>query len=170
MSCNHFNRRRFLRASAAAAVAPYVRTSHAAGSLSVGFWDHWVPGANEVLAKLCNEWATREKVDLKLDFITSQGGKLLLTITAEAQAKAGHDILAFGTSQTPAQRANLEPVDDLVLPLINQYGKPNNAIEYVGRQDGHWVALPAPSQGIFRSSSRAGSNSLLSSRRRGHSA
>ena len=143
MNSNSFNRRRFLGASAAVAVAPHIRTSHAAGSLAVGFWDHWVPGANDALAKLCNEWAAREKVDLKIDFITSQGNKLLLTITAEAQAKTGHDILALGTSQTPAQRANLEPVDDLVQPLIEQYGKPNSAIEYVGRQDGHWVAVPA---------------------------
>jgi ABC-type glycerol-3-phosphate transport system substrate-binding protein len=142
MTSNSFNRRRFLGASAAVAVAPHIRTSHAAGSLAVGFWDHWVPGANDALAKLCNEWAAREKVDLKIDFITSQGNKLLLTIAAEAQAKAGHDILAMGTAQTPDQRANLEPVDDLVQPLIEQYGKPNGAVEYVGRQDGHWVAVP----------------------------
>ena len=55
MSTRTFDRRRFLAASGAAALAPYVRTSHAAGSLAVGFWDHWVPGANDALAKLCNE-------------------------------------------------------------------------------------------------------------------
>lgn len=143
MTSNSFNRRRFLGASAAVAVVPYIRTSHAAGSLAVGFWDHWVPGANDALANLCNEWAAREKVNLKIDFITSQGNKLLLTIAAEAQAKAGHDILALATAQTPAQRANLEPVDDLVQSLIEQYGKPNSAVEYLGRQDGHWVAVPA---------------------------
>jgi hypothetical protein len=77
-SCG-FTRRRFLATAAAAAVAPHVRTSHAAGSLSVGFWDHWVPGANEVLTRLCNEWGAKEKVDLKIDYITSLGNKLLLT-------------------------------------------------------------------------------------------
>jgi len=143
MNSSRFDRRRFLGASAAAAVAPYIRTSRAAGSLAVGFWDHWVPGANDTLAKLCNEWAGKEKVDLKIDFITSQGNKLLLTITAEAQAKNGHDILSLATSQTPAQEANLEPVDDVVQPLIERYGKPNNAVEYVGKQNGHWVAVPA---------------------------
>jgi ABC-type glycerol-3-phosphate transport system substrate-binding protein len=140
---SRFNRRRFLGASAAAAMAPYIRTSRAAGSLAVGFWDHWVPGANDALAKLCNEWAANERVDLKLDFITSQGNKLLLTTTAQALAKAGHDILSLGTSQTWAQEPNLEPVDDVVQPLIQRYGKPNNAVEYVGRQNGHWVAVPA---------------------------
>ena len=47
-----------------ALAAPFVRGAYAAGKLRCGFWDHWVPGANEPLAKLCNEWAEREKVDL----------------------------------------------------------------------------------------------------------
>ena len=47
-----------------ALAAPFVRGAYAGGKLSCGFWDHWVPGANEPLAKLCREWADREKVDL----------------------------------------------------------------------------------------------------------
>ena len=147
MSPRRFDRRRFLTTSAAAAtgavLGPYVRTSHAAGTLAVGFWDHWVPGANDALTKLCNQWAAQEKVDLKIDYITSQGSKILLTIASEAQAKAGHDILAFPTWYAAGQAANLEPVDDVVLPLIAQHGKPATAVEYLGKQDGHWVAVPA---------------------------
>ena len=119
-----FDRRRFLAAAAAALVAPYVRTSHAAGSLAVGFWDHWVPGANDTLTKLCNEWAAKEKVDLKIDYITSQGNKILLTIASEAQAKSGHDILSLPIWYAADRPQNLEPVDDLVQPLIAQYGTP----------------------------------------------
>ena len=67
--------------------------AHAAGKLNVAFWDHWVPGANDVMKKLCQEWADKEKVDIKIDFVTSQGDKLMLTIAAEAQAqvRARHD-------------------------------------------------------------------------------
>ena len=42
-------RRRFLATTAAASTAiamPHVRGAYAAGKLSIGFWDHWVPGAN----------------------------------------------------------------------------------------------------------------------------
>jgi ABC-type glycerol-3-phosphate transport system substrate-binding protein len=138
-----FNRRRFLTTAAAAAVAPHVRTSHAAGSLAVGFWDHWVPGANDVLARLCKEWAAKEKVDLKVDFITSLGSKLLLTMTSEAQARSGHDLLSFGIWFAAGQAANLEPVDDIVLPLIARHGKPAPVVEYLGKQEGHWIAVPA---------------------------
>ena len=41
------------------------------------------------MRKLCQEWADKEKVDLKIDFVTSQGDKLMLTIAAEAQARSG---------------------------------------------------------------------------------
>ena len=63
-------RRRFVAASAAASAsmiaAPFVRTAHAAGKLSIGFWDHWVPGANAVLTALTQEWAEKEKVEAQI--------------------------------------------------------------------------------------------------------
>src|SRR5262249_53113723 len=70
-------RRRFMAASAAASAttlaAPFPRTAHAAGKLSVGFWDHWVPGANDASRALVEEWAAKEKVDGQLHYLTSQG-------------------------------------------------------------------------------------------------
>jgi hypothetical protein len=60
----------------------------------MGFWDHWVPDANKACTNLVNEWAAKEKVEVSIDYIPSQGNKNLLTIAAEAQAKSGHDILA----------------------------------------------------------------------------
>src|SRR5438034_6552606 len=60
-------------AGATALAAPFVHGAYAAGSLSLGFWDHWVPGANDTLTKLCNEWGAKEKVEIKIDYITSQG-------------------------------------------------------------------------------------------------
>src|SRR5947209_11298961 len=104
-----------------ALAAPFVRGAYAAGKLSCGFWDHWVPGANEPLAKLCREWADKEKVDLKIDFITTQGDKLNLTIAAEAQARSGHDVLQMGDWSAAAQADNLQPGDDLVHPLIPEH-------------------------------------------------
>ena len=145
MTFTKFDRRRFLTASAAAVAAPYVLTSCTGrtSKLSVGFWDHWVPGANDVLTKLCNDWAANEKVDLKIDYIASQGNKLLLTIAAEAQARTGHDILAFPTWYATAQAKNLEPLDDVMAPLIAQNGNVVAVTEYLGKQDGHWLGIPA---------------------------
>jgi hypothetical protein len=50
MADTKVTRRRFMQTTAASAAlisAPFVRSAHAAGSLSIGFWDHWVPGANK---------------------------------------------------------------------------------------------------------------------------
>jgi ABC-type glycerol-3-phosphate transport system substrate-binding protein len=139
-------RRRTVLQSAAAATAilatPFVRGAHAAGKLSVGFWDHWVPGANGPLEKLCHEWAEKEKVELKLDFITSNGDKDLLTAAAEAQARSGHDVLGLLAWYAPGYAASLEPVDDVMATLIQQHGPVSAGAEYLGKQDGHWVAVP----------------------------
>src|SRR4029078_7568164 len=90
-------RRRFLATTAAAtAIAmPYVRGAHASGKLTMGFWDHGVPGANNTTTALVNEWAEKEKVEVSIDYITSVGNKNLLTIAAESQAKSGHHIFGF---------------------------------------------------------------------------
>src|SRR5205085_6178535 len=121
-------RRRVLGTAAMAATAvaagPYVRGAYAAGKLTVAFWDHWVPGANDVMAKLCKEWADKEKVEIKVDFVTSQGDKLMLSIAAEAQAKSGHDMMTMPTWYAAAQTDNLEPADDVMTTLIGQYGQP----------------------------------------------
>ena len=80
--------------SVAAIAAPYVKDSYAAGSLALGVWDHWVPGANNAFAALCNGWGTKNNVEVRIDFITSQGEKDKLTAAAEAQAGTGHDIMS----------------------------------------------------------------------------
>jgi len=128
---------------AAAVAAPYVRGAHAAGKLSIGFWDHWVPGANNASTKLCQEWAAKEKVDIAIDYITSQGDKLQLTCAAEAQAKSGHDILALQTWYPSDQAENMEPVDDIMKDLIAENGQVSKVVEYLGKVKGHWIAVPA---------------------------
>jgi ABC-type glycerol-3-phosphate transport system substrate-binding protein len=145
MATTVLTRRTVLKSAALATTAfgmPFVHGAYAAGKLTCGFWDHWVPGANEPLAKLCREWADKEKVDLKLDFITTQGDKLNLTIAAEAQAKSGHDVLQMGDWYAAAQADNLEPVDDLVNSLIAEHGKLVQGSEYIGRQKDRWIAVP----------------------------
>ncbi|HEY3075861.1 MAG TPA: extracellular solute-binding protein [Burkholderiales bacterium] len=146
MSKSGFTRRRFLgtaAATTAVVAAPYIRTSHAAGSLAVGFWDHWVPSANDALTKLCNEWAAKEKVELKIDYIPSQGNKNLLTIAAESQARAGHDMLAFPTWQPADKARELEPLDDVMKSLLAANGAVSPLIEYLAKVQGHWIAVPA---------------------------
>ena len=141
------NRRRFVAgtaaASAALVAAPFVRSANAAGKLSVGFWDHWVPGANKATEALVKEWAEKNKVEVSMDFITSQGNKLLLTTAAESQAKSGHDVLAFSTWLPSRYADQLVPMNDVMEPLIKENGKVNDTVEYLGKVNGKWLAVPA---------------------------
>jgi ABC-type glycerol-3-phosphate transport system substrate-binding protein len=146
MARDKLSRRRFIATSTATAAtmiaAPFVRTAHAAGKLSIGFWDHWVPGANGASKALCEEWGAKNKVEVVVDYVTSQGNKNLLTIASESQAKSGHDIFAFPSWQ-PSDHANsLEPVDDVMVELIKQNGAVNKTVEYLARSNGRWVAVP----------------------------
>jgi ABC-type glycerol-3-phosphate transport system substrate-binding protein len=141
------SRRQFVAATAVSSAtlvtAPYARGAHAAGKLKIGFWDHWVPGANKTSTDLVNEWAEKEKVEVQIDYITSQGNKLLLTITTEAQAKTGHDILAMATWRPHAHAELLEPVNDVMEPTLSQNGEANSAVKYLGQVNGRWMAVPA---------------------------
>jgi ABC-type glycerol-3-phosphate transport system substrate-binding protein len=141
-----YTRRRFVTSSAATAFAatisaPFVRGAHAAGKLSVGFWDHFVPGANKASDEVIQEWAAKEKVEVQID--RWSGAKSTLIPAAEALAKSGHDIL-FMTSWLPHQYANsLEPVDDVMTRLLGENGPVNDIMGYLGRAQGHWLAVPA---------------------------
>ena len=52
---NRVSRRTALKLGAASAALPlvHIRTGRAAGRLSVGFWDHWVPSGSGVLKQQC---------------------------------------------------------------------------------------------------------------------
>jgi ABC-type glycerol-3-phosphate transport system substrate-binding protein len=130
-------------ATTALVAAPYIRGAHAAGKISIGFWDHWVPGANKATEAIVNAWAEKEKVEVQMDFIPSQGNKNLITIAAEAQARSGHDIFAFPTWYCHANADNLVPVNDIMEPLIKQNGAVNDTVTYLGKAGDKWLAVPA---------------------------
>lgn len=129
--------------SAAALASPYVSRAYAAaGSLSLGCWDHWVPGANNALIKLCKEWGDKNKVEVHIDFITSQGEKDKLTAAAEAQAGTGHDIMSHRDWNVRIHQDKLEPLDDVVDALIKKYGPISPVAEYLAKIKGTWLGVP----------------------------
>src|SRR6266540_2173766 len=128
--------------AAGSLAAPFVSGAYAAGTLTMGTWDHWVPGASQDLQKICMEWAAKEKVELKVDLITSNGDKDLLTLMAEGQAKSGHDIMGLRTWYVNANADKFVPVDDVVDPQLQKYGKIATAAEYCAKVNGHWLAVP----------------------------
>src|SRR5690349_11746618 len=142
----HLSRRAVLKSaalgSAAAITAPYVSGVYAAGSLSLGCWDHWVPGANKALDKICKEWGDKNKVEVHIDYITSQGEKDKLTAAAEAQAGTGHDIMSHRDWNIRIHQNLLEPLDDVVGQLIKELGPISPVAEYLAKIKGTWRGVP----------------------------
>jgi ABC-type glycerol-3-phosphate transport system substrate-binding protein len=152
---NGISRRDVLKLGAAAAASAalplvHVRTARAAGKLSVAFWDHWVPAGNAAMKKQVEAWAKKNSVEVTSDFITSVGNKLLLTSSAEAQAKTGHDIMTFDTWNIGNNADNLEPVDGVINALEKKYGKINPVAEYLSKVKGRWVGVPTSSGSQYK--------------------
>jgi ABC-type glycerol-3-phosphate transport system substrate-binding protein len=146
-SSNGITRRGTLKLAAAATALPlvHIRTAGAAGRVSIGFWDHWVPGGNDVMQKQVNAWADKNKVAVTADFITGNGNKLSLTGAAETQAKAGHDAMTFYNWDVHNYADGLEPIDDVMTRLIAANGEPNKTCSYLAKKPSGWVAVPTSS-------------------------
>jgi ABC-type glycerol-3-phosphate transport system substrate-binding protein len=140
-------RRTALQVGAGAAALPlvHIRTAGAAGSLKVGFWDHWVPKGNEVMKQQIDAWAAQAKVQVDVDFIPTVGNKLLMTAAAEAQAETGHDIYTFNNWDVYNHWRSLAPIDDVVESLIGKWGPVSEVATYLAKQGGHWIGLPTSS-------------------------
>ena len=149
------NRRDFIKtagvAAAMAIAAPYVKTATSAGKLTLGIWDHWIPGANDVLEEIVVSWGKNNGVDIKIDFITSVGNKLLITAQAESRAKTGHDVFSLPTWFSSMFKNKLEPIDDVVEDIINKHGPLLDSARFYAYLDGHWRGAPAPTGSFFDS-------------------
>jgi ABC-type glycerol-3-phosphate transport system substrate-binding protein len=137
-------RRRVLQMGATTAALPlvHIQTAGAAGRLKFAIWDHWVPTGDAAMAKLVDAWAKKNKVEVELDFLTGVGSKINITMAAEAQAKTGHDIFAFDQWTVQQYADSLDPVDDVMTPLIAKYGELGHAHKYLAMVENHWMAVP----------------------------
>jgi len=144
MKMTRISRRNALRIGAAATALPlvHIRTGRAAGKVSVGFWDHWVPAGNDAMRKQCEAFGKANQIEVQTDFITSNGSKNILTMAAEAQAKTGHDIQQFPGWEVQNHAEQLEPIDDVMKRLLAKYGPVAEISKYLFTTRGTWVAVP----------------------------
>ena len=140
-------RRGFVAASAAASAtlisAPFVRTAHAAGKLSIGFWDHWVPGANDV-SRALGDGVGRQGEGRPADRLHHLAGREAAADDCRRVPGAvGPRHLQMASWWPHAYAKSLEPVDDVVSELIKQNGAIDDTVTFLGRADKRWVAVPA---------------------------
>jgi hypothetical protein len=140
MTQHHITRRDALKIGAVATTLPlvHIRTAGAAGKLKVALTKSLVPGADAALDTLIGQWGEETKTEVQVDSVSDTG----LTLAAEAQARIGHDVVRVVYTSVNQYAQLLAPVDDVVGRLQQKYGPVNETIEYVGKVDGHWPAVP----------------------------
>jgi ABC-type glycerol-3-phosphate transport system substrate-binding protein len=145
LSTRQATRRKVLKYGAAASALPWVhiRTAGAAGTVSIFFWDHWVPAGNVEIRKQVEAFSQKTKTEVKADFITSQGQQTLLTINAQAQARRGHDVITISNWNVRDHSDKLENVSDVVGRLEKQSGPANAVANYLGKEKNVWRAVPS---------------------------
>lgn len=146
------SRRRAVGLVAASTALPlvHIRTAGAAGKVSIGLWDHWVPAGNAIAKKQALAWGEKNKVEVQIDFITTVGNKLVLTQAAEALAKTGHDAMTFRDWDVQNHARVLEPMDTLMKDLTDRYGAVSEVHSYLARSEGAWRAIPASSGSNYK--------------------
>jgi ABC-type glycerol-3-phosphate transport system substrate-binding protein len=112
--------------------------------LSIGMWNHWVPGAADVHKEIVQEWAKKNKVDVSVDLVGPQCRDIRTIVSAEARAEAGHDISAICTFDGISFKDKLEPLNDVADYLMGKYGKFDTVSTYLSNLKGTWITLPAP--------------------------
>src|SRR5262249_37743221 len=113
-----------------------------AGAVSLGGWDQLGSGGNKKLTKLCNEWGAQKKCEGKNDYITPQGEKDKQTAAAAAQTRTRHDNMSPPHRNVRIHQNALEPVDDVIGKLIQQYGPISPVAEYLAKIKGTWRGIP----------------------------
>ncbi len=125
-----------MRLGLAAGALPlvHIRGAKAAGSLKLGFWDHWVPGGNVIMKKQIDGWAAKNHVAVEVDFIGGTANQLQTVAAAEAEAKFGHDIMTFITWDVHNHAPTLEPIDDVMKELTAKNGAVNDVCHRISRK------------------------------------
>ena len=121
MASSKVSRRRFAAGTAALSTAlvaaPFVRGAYAAGKLSVGFWDHWVPTAN-----VATEKAVKARIRDLLADAEGLAGEIEQLPAPNAPTTAEQKVLTLEYAQV---NATLEAYPSLLYTVTAEIGALN---------------------------------------------
>jgi multiple sugar transport system substrate-binding protein len=142
-------RRRFLKASGAAGLAPALAAPFVSRaladnkSLSIVQWSHFVPAYDTWLDAFAKDWGEKNKIAVTVDHIPVQD--VPARAAAEASAQSGHDLFGFnGAGGAHLYRKFFVDVSDLVKETEKKYGQVTTIGKQLGYNpdDGTWSAFP----------------------------
>jgi multiple sugar transport system substrate-binding protein len=138
-------RRGFIKtagAAGAAVAAGGLRLPTAAGAASLKLLAHssYNEDSDKAIEKLGKDFAAKNGAEFAGDFIDQP--EIAAKLTAEEQAKAGHDIVDLQDNLPTIHKSFLVPLDDVVADIVKRHGEFYPIAKDSGFVDGHWLSLP----------------------------
>ena len=96
--------------------------------------------SDKAIAKIGNDFAGQHSAAFAGDFIDQP--EVAAKLTAEEQARSGHDIVDLQDNLPTIHKDYLVPLDDVVADISKQFGNFYQVAKDSGYVDGHWLALP----------------------------
>ncbi len=141
----NISRRQFVQGAgiaaglAAAGTVPLHRAG-AAATLRLLSHTSYNEDSDKAVDKLGKEFAAKHAADFRADFIDQP--EVAAKLTAEEQARNGHDMVDLQDNLPTIHKNFLAPLDDIVADITKQDGDFFPIARSSGYVDGHWVSLP----------------------------
>src|SRR5438132_12208279 len=103
--------------------------------------------SDKAIAKIGNDFAAQHSAAFAGDFIDQP--EVAAKLTAEEQARSGHDIIDLQDNLPTIHKDYLVPLDDVVADISKQFGNFYQVAKDSGYGDGHWLALPWTGNGTL---------------------
>jgi multiple sugar transport system substrate-binding protein len=138
-------RRDFVKVAGVAGVAAasgVLRPSRAPAAPTLRLLSHssYNEDSDKAIEKLGKDFAAKHGAAFSGDFIDQP--EVAAKLTAEEQARAGHDIVDLQDNLPTIHKSFLVPLDDVVADIVKQNGDFFQIAKDSGYVDGHWLSLP----------------------------
>jgi len=109
-------------------------------SLSILMFSSFVADNDSKLREIAEEFGKLKGIPVSVEFLGIQ--EMYPKLTAEVNAKAGHDIVGLENLQVSLYQQALLPIDEVIQKIVKDYGDFAPASVTAGVRDGKWLALP----------------------------
>ena len=119
--------------------------------LKILMFSSFVPANDEMLKEAGAEFGRQRGIKVEVDFVGIQ--EMYPKLAAEAESRAGHDIVGLENLQVSVVQRSLLSINDVIEKIVDEYGEFAPAAKEACYREGEWKALPwwiVPFNGTYR--------------------
>ena len=112
----------------------------AKAEFSILMFGSFVTKNDEILKEIAKEFAAQRGAKVEVDFVAIR--EMYPKLTAEAESKAGHDIVGLENLQVSVYQESLLSISDVIKKIEKKYGDFAAVTKEACYRKGEWKALP----------------------------